>query len=46
MRIFVPDPTLSYIKQAVKIWHENVQDGFDYIDFLNATVSRPWFRVS
>ena len=47
------DPTLSYIKQAVnipylllKIWHENVQDGFDYIDFLNATVSRPWFRVS
>ena len=53
MRIFVPDPTLLYIKQAVniphlllKIWHENVQDGFDYIDFLNATVSRPWFRVS
>ena len=53
MRIFVPDPTLSYIKQAVnipylllKIWHENVPDGFDYIDFLNATVSRPWFRVS
>ena len=52
-RIFVPDPTLLYIKQAVniphlllKIWHENVQDGFDYIDFLNATVSRPWFRVS
>ena len=52
-KIFVPDPTLSYIKQAVnisylllKIWHENVQDGFDYIDFLNATVSRSWFRVS
>ena len=34
-KIFVPDPTLSYIKQAVnisylllKIWHENVQDGW------------------
>ena len=52
-KIFVPDPTLSYIKQAVnisylllKIWHENVQDGCDYIEFLNATVSRSWFRVS
>lgn len=23
----------------LKIWHENVQDGYDYIDFLNGTVS-------
>ena len=52
-KIFVPDPPLSYIKQAVnkpylllKIKYENVQYGCDYIDFLNATVSRSWFRVS
>ena len=52
-KIFVPDPPLSYIKQAVnipylllKIKYENVQDGCDYIDFLNAIVSRSWFRVS
>ena len=52
-KIFVPDPTLSCIKQAVnisylllKIWHKNVQDGCDYIDFLNATVSNSWFRVT
>ena len=52
-KIFGSDSTLSYIKQEVnisdlllKIWHENVQDGCDYIDFLNATVSRSWFRVS
>ena len=39
-KIFVPDPPLSYIKQAVnipylllKIKYENVQDGCDYIDF-------------
>ena len=51
-KIFVPDPTLSCIKQAVnisylllKIWHKNVQNGCD-IDFLNATVSSSWFRVS
>ena len=30
----------------LKIWHENIQEGCDYIDFLNATVSRSWFRVS
>ena len=52
-KILVPDPPLSYIRQAVnipylllKIKYENVQDGCDYIDFLNATVSRSWFRVS
>ena len=52
-KIFVPEPTLSYVKQAVnisylllKIWPENVQDEYDYIEFLNATVSRSWFRVS
>ena len=52
-KIFVPDPPLSYIKQAVnipylllKIKYENVQDGCDYIDFLNAIVSRSRFRVS
>ena len=52
-KIFVPDPPLSYIKQAVnisylllKIKYENVQDGCDYTDFLNAIVSRSWFRVS
>ena len=30
----------------LKIWHENVQEGCDYIDFLNATVPGAWFRVS
>ena len=52
-KIFVPDPPLSCIKQAVnisylllKIKYENVQDGCDYIDFLNAIVYRSWFRVS
>ena len=52
-KIFVPDPPLSYIKQAVnipylllKIKCGKVQDGCDYINFLNATVSRSWFRVS
>ena len=52
-KIFFPDPPLSYIKQTVnmpclllKIKYENVQDGCDYIDFLNAIVSRSWFRVS
>ena len=44
-KIFVPDPPLSYIKQAVnisylllKIKYENVQYGCDYIDFLKALV--------
>ena len=44
-KIFVPDTPLSYIKQAVnisylllKIKNENVQDGCDYTDFLNAIV--------
>ena len=32
--------------QLLKIWHENVQDGCDYIDFLNATVPGGWFKVS
>ena len=52
-KIFGPDPPLSYIKQAVnipylllKIKCGKVQDGCDYIKFLNATVSRSWFRVS
>ena len=32
----------------LKIWYENVQEaeGCDYIDFLNATVPKSWFRVS
>lgn len=30
----------------LKIWHENVQKGVNYIDFLNATVPGAWFRVS
>jgi len=30
----------------LKIWNENVQEGCDYIDFLNATVTRSWFKVS
>ena len=31
--------------QLLKICHENVQEGYDYIDFLNATVPRASFRV-
>ena len=30
----------------LKIWYENVQDGYEYIDFRNATVFSSWFRVS
>ena len=32
----------------LKIWYENVHkaEGCDYIDFLNATVPKSWFRVS
>jgi len=30
----------------LKIWHENVKEGCDYIDFLNATVPGAWFKVS
>ena len=30
----------------LKIWHENVQEGFGYMDFLNATATGAWFRVS
>ena len=30
----------------LKIWHENVQNGCEYIDFRNATVFRSWLRVS
>ena len=46
-KILVPDPPLSCIKQAVnipylllKIKYENVQDGCDYIDFLDAIIPR------
>ena len=37
--------TVNIPYPLLKMWHENVQDRCDYIDFLNATVSRSWFRV-
>ena len=36
---------VNILYPLLKIWHENVQDGYDYIDFLNGTVSISWFRV-
>ena len=30
----------------LQIWHQKVGDGYDYIDFFNASVARTWFQVS
>ena len=37
--------TVNIPYPLLKIWHENSQDRCDYIDFLNATVFRSWFRA-
>ena len=30
----------------LQIWHQKVGDGYDYIDFFNASVAGTWFQVS